>query len=173
MLYLAHVLQLVVHGLYYRALAQQDLIVHSHKAVLHVVSYSGDQLDAIRKKYLYQFLGDIPLVCEEFAEYFFQESLAFQRFAIIYAGLCYGKVQYLTPVVYHQVQLEAQNQPIVDLPTVVMPLNTLLACIRLFFQTLIGLESAKDMPEKFPKQQDLRNMVIGSMTLLRSSTNLL
>ena len=49
----------------------------------------------------------------------------------------------------------------VDLPTVAIPLKTLLFLIRLFLHTRKGVESTNDIPVQFPIQHDLRNRVIG------------
>ena len=67
-------------------------------------------------------------------------------------------------------QLESMKQPIVDLPVVARPANTLLALIRLFLQTRIGVESTKLMPVHFPKQQVFAKIVIGKRTPCISST---
>jgi len=173
--YLADVLQPVVHGLYHRPLSQQDLAVHRHKAVFHFVAYAGDHLYTVRKKYLYQFLGDITLIGEQLAEYLLQKPLALERFEVVLVGLCDNKIQYPAPVVDHAMQLEAIEPPHGGLgPTVAMPFKTLFALIRLSLQALIGVEPTKDIPPgTFPKQQDLRKTVIGSITWRSSSTNLL
>lgn len=46
-----------------------------------------------------------------FAEYPVQKSLALERFTIIYAGLCDGKVQHFAPVVYEEMQRAAVESP--------------------------------------------------------------
>ena len=50
-----------------------------------------------------------------------------------------------------------------------MPLNTLLRLMRLFLQTLMGVESTKEIPVHSPRQQVFRNIVIGKMANCVSS----
>jgi hypothetical protein len=59
----------------------------------------------------------------------------------------------------------------VDLPVVATSLKTLFLLIRLFLQTLIGVESTKEIPVQLPKQQVFANIVMGNKVDCISSTN--
>ena len=58
-------------------------------------------------------------------------------------------------------------------PRWAMPSNTLCLGIRLFLHTDTDVESTKDIPVQFPKQQVFKNIVMGRITDCISSTNLL
>jgi hypothetical protein len=53
----------------------------------------------------------------------------------------------------------------VELPTVAMPLNTLLALILLFLHTRTGVESTKEIPVQVPWQQVFKKIVSGIITI--------
>lgn len=104
---LAYILQFVVHGLYHRSFPQHNLIVHRHKAILHVVPDTCDEVYIADKEDLGKLFGDVALVGEELAEYRFEEAFVFQWLPIVHVCLGNRKIQYLAPVVYDDVQLEA------------------------------------------------------------------
>lgn len=52
-----------------------------------------------------------------------------------------------------------------------MPLNTLFLLMGFSLQTLMGVESTKDILVQLPKQQVFKKSVIGKRTLWLSSTN--
>jgi hypothetical protein len=106
MFYLTHILQLVIDRFNYRAFAQVYLVRHGHQAVLHVIADTGNQMDAISKEYLGQFLGNIALVTEKLSEYALEKTLVLQGFAVVNIGLCDGEIQYFPSVIYDQMQLE-------------------------------------------------------------------
>jgi hypothetical protein len=59
-------------------------------------------MDAISKKYLGEFLGNIALVTEKLSEYVFEKTLILQGFAVVNVGLCDGEIQYFPCVIYDQ-----------------------------------------------------------------------
>ena len=61
-LYLRYVLELVVYGLNDRTLSQQQLIGHHHQSILHVLSDSRNQFQALGKELLKELLGDIAFI---------------------------------------------------------------------------------------------------------------
>ncbi len=107
MLYLAHILQFIVHCFYYGSFAQQYLVRKLHQGVLHVVAYLCDQVYPVHEEYFTQLFGDIPLVPEKLPVKVFEKSLLLQGLTVVHVARCNGKAQNLAPVVYYKVQLEA------------------------------------------------------------------
>ena len=106
MFHLTDVFEFIVDRFYNGPFPQHDFIVQGHQAVFHVVADSGYQMYAPGEQYLDQFPGDLALVPKEFPEDVLQESLILQGIPVINVCLGYGKVKYLSLVVYHDVELE-------------------------------------------------------------------
>ena len=109
MFYLSDVLEFIVYGLDYRALAHQHLVRYTHEAVLHPVFQFGNQLYSIDKQLAEQFLADIPPVADEFAEDILSKLLHVQRFPVVHIAGSEHEVDYLAHFVAHHVQLESEE----------------------------------------------------------------
>lgn len=109
MLDLAHAFELIVHGLYHQSLTQHYPVLELHQHVLHIVPDGGDQVYAINEKEFGQFLSDIALVSIEFSPDVPEEFAFLERFAVIHMCLCDHEVQYLSPFIDDQMELEAME----------------------------------------------------------------
>lgn len=66
---LTNVFKFIIHGFYYRTLTEQYFIAHSHQAILHVVSNTGNQVNVIGKEYVDEFIGNVALISKKFTEH--------------------------------------------------------------------------------------------------------
>lgn len=127
MLHLAHVLELVVGGLYQGTLSQQYLVGHGHQPVLHVVPYLGDKVYTVGEEGLHGFPSDISLVGIDLAEDLFEGIPFFEGSPIVHVGLGDAELQYIAPLVYGQVQFEPVEPSHGGLPRGGRPVEYLVA----------------------------------------------
>ena len=106
-LYLRDVLQLVVDGLNDGPLAQQNLVLRTHEHVPHIVAHARDKLYSVDEEHLEKCLADIAPVPAELAPDVLHVALVPERFAVVGVAGSDHEVEYFSPVVDDQVQLEA------------------------------------------------------------------
>lgn len=106
MLNLADILELIVDRFDQRPFAQEQLISQIQDLAVHVLTQLGDQMHPVlHQELLSQGLGDVAFVAKEFAEE--AANQAGNRPTVIDVPGCQAKGQQLTPVIDHQVELEA------------------------------------------------------------------
>ena len=111
MLHLTYILQFIIHRFDDRSFPQQYFITHRHQAVFHVVADISDQMDTADEQYVGQLLGYISLVGKELSEYGPEKTLVFKGLPIVHICPGDGKIQYLSPIVDDDMQLEAIEPP--------------------------------------------------------------
>lgn len=106
---LALVFQDVVDTLYHRPFSKKYLVINMHKCVFHVLFDFCDQMYAVHEQFFKKVLSYISPVREYFPEDLIMEGLVLQWLPIVHIALCYKEVDYLAPLVDHDVQLETEE----------------------------------------------------------------
>ena len=109
MLNLCDVLEFIIDTFDYGSFAQKNSVRHTHESPFHVALQLGDELYAVHEEFLEKVLADIPLVCHEFVEDHFNESLVLQRFPVIHIARCDHEVEQFALLVADEVQLESEE----------------------------------------------------------------
>jgi hypothetical protein len=80
-----------------------------NQCILHVLFDSGNQAYIINKKLFKQVLRNIAFIAKELSEYFFVESLVFERFPVIDICLSDHKFDDFPPVIDDRVQFKSKE----------------------------------------------------------------
>ena len=83
------------------------LVRDGHDLAFHVVLEFCNQLNAVHKEFGEEFLADVSLVSDKFAEYLLDKGLIPQRLAVIDVARGYHGVQQITLLVADQMEFEA------------------------------------------------------------------
>ena len=153
---LCRILQHVVKGFYNVSLAQHHSVIERHQLVFHVYAQPCHQLYSILKEEVKQLLRNIAFVSELLAIQTFSKNLEHIRVFVADICTCKYKRYYLASVIARKVELKAMAPTIVPLPSVAIPLNTLLAYRLRLWHTGIIVESTKVIPVHLPNAPRLR-----------------
>lgn len=89
---LANIFKAVYHTFYHTSFSQHDFIIDTHQFILHVFSYFGNKLYAIKKKLLKnRIFNHISLIAIKFAEKVFTKF--YEQVFIVVGHVSFGKLK--------------------------------------------------------------------------------
>lgn len=105
-LYLADVLQLVIHCFNDRPLSEHQLVIEVHQRVLHVLLNLCDKMYVIHEQLIEEVMTYVSSIGKQFSEQPFREVLVFQRLTVIDIARSEPPLDNLAFVIDDQMQLE-------------------------------------------------------------------
>jgi hypothetical protein len=110
--------QHIMDGFYQRSFSKQDLIIHIHQGVFHIITDFGNQMNTVNKQGFKKLLEKVSLIAEELSPDIFKHLPGHQGFSIIDIGQGDHKVQQLSFLIDNKMKLKAKE-----------PANTTLASL--------------------------------------------